>query len=93
MKQEIKLRYFNEGLQIGLVSWREAYLLKGGIRPLLIETYKGRIVYREKGSGQRISYNRLKGGLRKTKKVFLVEVPDWLHDLSPKKQNPHQTKA
>lgn len=78
MQQEIKLRYFNEELKIGLISWREAYLLFPDIRQLNLETYKGRVIYRLKGSSKRISYNRLKKGLVKTNRVIKIDVPDWL---------------
>lgn len=78
MQQEIKLRYFNEELKIGLVSWREAYLLFPAIRQLNLETYKGRIIYRLKGSSKRISYSRMKKGLVKTSRIIKIEVPDWL---------------
>lgn len=74
MKQEIKVFYAD--LKIGLVSWREAYLLSSSPKLLQIETYKGRLVYREKGSGKRISYNTLKKGLRKSSQIFYLEVPD-----------------
>jgi hypothetical protein len=78
MKQEIKLKYFNADLKIGLVSWREAYLLSSNPKLLQIETYKGRLIYREKGSTRRISYNTLKKGLRKSSQTFYLEVPIWL---------------
>jgi hypothetical protein len=78
MKQEIKLRYFNAELNIGLVSWREAYVLSPIIKQMNLETYKGRIIYRLKGSARRISYNRLKKGLTKTNKIIELEVPNWL---------------
>jgi hypothetical protein len=78
MQQEIKLNYFNEELKIGLFSWREAYLLFPDIRQLNLETYKGRIIYRLKGSSKRISYSRLKKGLVKTSRIIKIEVPDWL---------------
>jgi hypothetical protein len=95
MKQEIKLRYLNQELKIGLVSWKEAYLLNELITPLKIEVYKGRIVYRGKGSAKRISYNRLKKGLIKRNQVILVYAPSWLSEkypeTSPKMRNPHLT--
>jgi hypothetical protein len=78
MQQEIKLKYFNEELRIGLVSWHEVYLLFPDVRQLNLETYKGRIIYRLKGSSKRISYNRMKKGLVKTSRIIKIEVPDWL---------------
>jgi hypothetical protein len=50
IEQEIKLKYFNAELNIGLVSWREAYVLFPIIKQMNLETYKGRIIYRLKGS-------------------------------------------
>jgi hypothetical protein len=97
MKQEIKLRYFNAELNIGLVSWREAYVLLPSIQQMNLETYKGRIIYRLKGSAKRISYNRLKKGLVKTNKTIEIEVPNWLFDVPlqrpPKKQKALKVKA
>jgi hypothetical protein len=78
MKQEIKLKYFNADSKIGLVSWREAYLLSSIPKLLQIETYKGRLIYREKGSSKQISYKRMKNGLRKSSQVIYLDVPDWL---------------
>lgn len=80
MQQEIKLKYFHAELKIGLVSWREAYALFPEIVQMNIETYKGRIIYRLKGSSKRISYNRLKKGLVKTNRTIKIEVPSWLFD-------------
>ncbi len=95
MKQEIKIKYFNPELKIGLVSWREAYLISDTLIPMQIETYRGRIIYREKGSSRRISYNRVKAGLKKSNQVFAVDIPYWQGNqsplASPKKKNPHQT--
>jgi hypothetical protein len=94
MKQEIKIKYFNPELKIGLVSWREAYFISPSLIPLHVETYKGRIIYRQKGSAKRISYNKLKKQLRKSDQVFVMDVPSWLYQLSPHtspKKNPHQT--
>jgi hypothetical protein len=78
MKQEVKLRCFNVELNIGLVSWREAYVLVPSIQQLNLETYKGRIIYRLKGSSKRVSYNRLKKGLTRTNKIITRDVPSWL---------------
>ena len=84
MKQEIQLRYLNAELKIGLVSWKEAYLLSSNSKTLLLEVYKGRLIYREKGSPNRISYNRLKKGLVKMTKTIIIEVPSWMSNISPK---------
>lgn len=79
MLQEIKLRYFNESLQIGLVNWREAYLLKPIVVKLLVEVDEGRLVYRVKGSGKRISYKQIKKGIRKQTIIIKEEVPSWFY--------------
>jgi hypothetical protein len=78
MQQEIKLNFFNEELKIGLASWREAYQLFPVVKQLNLETYKGRIIYRLKGSSKRISYNRMKKGLVKKSLIIKIEVPDWI---------------
>lgn len=78
MEQRIKLKYINSALQIGLVSWKEAYLLFPAIVPLITEVDKGRLVYRAKGSAKRISYQKVKRGLVKTSACIVQEVPDWL---------------
>ena len=52
MQQEIKLKYLNEELKIGIVSWREAYMLFPDVKKLNLETYKGRIIYRLRGSSK-----------------------------------------
>jgi hypothetical protein len=78
MLQEIKIRYFNESLQIGLVNWREVYLLKPHVIKLNVEVDDGRLVYRAIGSNKRISYRTLKKGLKKKSFSIFEEVPDWL---------------
>jgi hypothetical protein len=78
MEQRIKLKYINNILQIGLVSWREAYLLYPTIIPLKIEVDKGRLVYRAKGSSKRIACKKVKAGLVKTSVWIVQQAPDWL---------------
>jgi hypothetical protein len=56
MLQEIKIRYFNESLQIDMVSWREVYLLKPDVVKLNVDVDDDRLVYRATGSNKRISY-------------------------------------
>ncbi len=78
MKQKLQLHYYNVKLQIGLVNLKTVYLLKPKPTLLLAEVYRGKLVYRAKGSSKRISYDQIKKGL--LKKVFWIveEVPDWL---------------
>ena len=77
MLQEIKIKYFNESLQVAMVNWREVYLLKPQLIRLNVEVDKGRLVYRATGSGKRISYKTLKKGLRKKSFSIFEELPDW----------------
>ncbi len=72
MEQIIRLQYINAQLNIGLVNWREAWLLsvQNPIQ-LYTETYKGKLVFRIPGTSRRISYHRLKKGL--IKKIMLIE--------------------
>jgi hypothetical protein len=60
MQQKIQLKYIYNTLHIGLVNWREAYLLYPVIVQLKVEVDHGRLVYRAKGSSRRITYNQLK---------------------------------
>jgi hypothetical protein len=78
MLQEIKIKYFNEVLQIAMVNWREVYLIKPQIIKLNVEADRGRLVYRATGSGKRISYTRLKNGLKKKSFSIFEELPDRL---------------
>ena len=78
MQQRVQLKYIINVLQIGLVNWREAYLLSPDLTPLLVEVDKGRLIYRVKGSAKRITYNHVKKGLVKTSKVIMKEIPYWL---------------
>jgi hypothetical protein len=76
MLQEIKIKYFNELLQIGLANWREVYLLKPKIARLNVEGDDGRLVYRAIGSPKRISYKTLKKGLKKKTFSIFQEVAE-----------------
>jgi hypothetical protein len=63
MLQEIKIRYFNESLQMAIVDWREVYILKPHFKRLNIEVDEGKLIYYAKGSSRKFSYKRLKKGL------------------------------
>ncbi|HEY8688633.1 MAG TPA: hypothetical protein VIM07_05310 [Chitinophagaceae bacterium] len=78
MQQIIKLKYVNKKLNIGMVSWREVYLLSPQLIKLFVEVDKGRLVYRPKGSGKRISYLQIKNGLVKTEIKIIENVPSWI---------------
>lgn len=70
----IRINYFNPVLNIGLTNWREAWLLSG-IYPekLYTEIYRGKLIFRLRGSHKRISYLQLKKGLIKKVMVFREE--------------------
>lgn len=78
MQQIIKLKYINHQLNIGMVSWKEVYLLSPQLTKLFAEVDNGRLVYRAKGSDKRISYLQIKTGLVKTSMKVIEEVPSWI---------------
>jgi hypothetical protein len=82
MEQKIKLIYINPRLQIGMVNWRQVYLLHSQINALIPEVNKGRLLYRLKGSTKRISYAQIKKGLQKKEYWIKEEVPSWFDQLS-----------
>jgi hypothetical protein len=65
MKQEVQIKYINEKYNLGLISWKEAYLLGPHVIPLKVEYYKGNIVYRAPGSAKRIYYKAIKASLKR----------------------------
>lgn len=78
MVEKIELRYINLRLQIGMVNIKQVYRLSPGIVPLFPEVHRGKLVYRARGSAKRTSYDQLKKGLVKQKRVIEQVVPDWL---------------
>lgn len=78
MEQKVKLNYLNPRLNIGMADIRHVYLLKPHTTLLKAEVYRGKLVYRAKGSNRRISYNTLKQGLVKKTIWISEQVPDWL---------------
>lgn len=68
-------KYINPKLNIGLVSWKEAWLL---VQPyplqLLTEHYRGALVFRIPGTSRRIAYKKMKKDLQ-TRKVVIAEEP------------------
>lgn len=78
MKHTIYFRYYNERLGLAMVDVKKVYQLVPTLELWYIEVYRGKLVYRKKGSSKRVSYDQLKKGLRK--RCFQVdeEVPDWL---------------
>jgi hypothetical protein len=77
MLQKIKLNYFNSRLNIGLQDVKHVYLLNKESTVLFPEVYRGKLVYRAKGSNRRISYDQIKKGLVKRTFWIRVEVPEW----------------
>jgi hypothetical protein len=70
----IRINYFNPVLQIGLTSWREAWLLTGKYpEKLYTELYRNCLVFRIGGCNRRISYRSLKKGMVKKALLFLEE--------------------
>jgi hypothetical protein len=75
MEQIIRIQYVNAILNIGLVNWREAWLLSTNPpQKLYTEAHKGKLVFRIPGTSRRISYQRIKKDLRK-KVVIIKEKP------------------
>ena len=78
MEQKIRLKYYNGRLNIGISSIRQVYLLSPVLIALQAEVYRGKLVYRQKGSSKRISYDQLKKGLVKKEFTVIEEMPNWL---------------
>ena len=78
MTKRIELKYVNDRINIGMVDVKEVYCLFPEITKLQPEVFRGKLVYRAKGSSQRVSYLQLKKGLVKRRLVIEVQVPDWL---------------
>ncbi len=78
MEQIIKLKYINTQLDIGLVNWKEVYILSPEIIKLKPGVDKGRLIYRIKGSTKRFSYSLIKKNLTKTNRCIVENYPDWI---------------
>jgi hypothetical protein len=78
MVQKVQLKYINERLHIGMVNWKEVYLLSPQVVAFQVEVDRGRLIYRLKGSTKRISYTTLKQGLIRKQKWIEVDAPGWL---------------
>lgn len=83
MEQIIKLKYINTQLNIGMVTWKQVYILSPEIMQLTAEVNKGRLTYRLKGSVKRYSYNQIKKNLIKTDKCIVENYPDWMNATQP----------
>ena len=75
MEQEKCIKLFNPKLKIGLVNWRNAWLFSSEYpEKLFTEVHKGKLVFRQRGSSVRISYQQIKKGLIK-KEIIIKEEP------------------
>jgi hypothetical protein len=70
MEQKIFFKYINAQLNIGVKDLKTVYLLLPEPQKLLPQVYKGKLIYRIKGSSKRISYATIKKGL--IKKAFSI---------------------
>ena len=71
MYQYVELKYFNPGLNIGLVDIKNAWLLSALPVKLRTSVHRGGLVFRLPGPGRRISYCMLKKGL--IKKIIIIQ--------------------
>jgi len=78
VKRKIIFRYYNPQLNLGMVSVKEVYQLTPELVQLTLEVYRGKLVYRARGSCRRISYEQLKKGLVKRSFALEEEIPNWL---------------
>ena len=75
--QKIQLHYYNPKVNVGMGTWQTVFLLSAEPVMLVPEVFRGNLIYRQKGSTRRISYQQIKRGLVK-KQFFITEsVPDW----------------
>lgn len=70
LEQKIFLNYLNPQLDIAMSDWKNVYLIQPILIKLQPEVYRGKLIYRIRGTSKRISYNRIKKGL--IKKYFYV---------------------
>jgi len=73
MFEEIILKYFHPGYNIGVKDIRNVWLLNQPPVKLPVTLYRGSLVYRLPGSGKRISYRTLKKDL--IKKTIIIRQP------------------
>lgn len=70
MQLEIKLKYYNSSLQIGLDDWRQVYDVANGVW-LQAKEHRGRLVY----GNRRIPYLRIKAGIDKQNFIIQEYIP------------------
>ena len=78
MEQKIHLKYYNRHIQVGMWDIKTVYQLEPALTKLQAEVYRGKLVYRARGSNKRVSYEQIKKGLVKRDFFVLDEVPNWL---------------
>jgi hypothetical protein len=75
MEQEVYFKYINTQLNIGVFDLKNVYSLRPQLQKMLPEVYKGRLVYRLKGSSKRISYQSIKKGLQRKSFHLFITIP------------------
>ena len=76
MEQSITIKYFNQQLKIGLADWKNVYLLGEKIPcKLIVEVYKGKLVYRVPRTYKRFSYDMVKRNLKKEEIEIFFQLP------------------
>lgn len=73
MFEEVIIKYFHPGYNIGLQDVRNAWLLEKKPLKLTTAIYRGSLIFRIPGSGKRISYLTLKKGL--IKRTIILRLP------------------
>ncbi len=73
MFDEVIIRHFHPGYNIGLQDIRNAWLLHRSPVKLSTTIYRGNLIFRVPGSGKRISYRTLKKGL--VKRTIILKLP------------------
>jgi hypothetical protein len=76
MFEDIVIKYFHPGEQVGIQDIRNAWLLKNNPVKLITTLHRGNLVFRVPGSRKRISYLMLKKGL--IKKEIIIQQPLYL---------------
>jgi len=73
MYEEIKINYINPTLNLGIEDIRSIWLLGDKPVKLTASIHRGALVFRWPVSGKRVSYKRIKKGLRK--RTIIIRQP------------------
>jgi hypothetical protein len=76
MFEDIIIKYFNPGLNIGMQDIRNVWLLEKKPIKLIATLHRGNLVFRIPGTRKRVSYKRFKIGL--IKKQIIIKQPVYL---------------